>query len=69
MTPPQTDRGSASEIKHPVSVEPLQYPSYSNFREFEMEAVLVIIEGLQSEHPYIRDMVIGPVISFMQEVG
>ena len=71
MTPPQADRGSASEMKHmSASGEThMQFPSYSSFREFEMEAVSVIIEALQSEHPYIRDMVIGPVISFMQEVG
>ena len=65
MTPPQGDVGSTSEGKLPES---LPFPSYRNVREFEMEAVSVIVEGLQSEHPYIRDMVIGPVISYMQEV-
>ena len=37
--------------------------------EFEMEAIGVIVEALQAEHPYLSQMVVGPVVDFIHEVS
>ena len=43
-------------------------PIFRDMHEFEVEAVAVIVEGLQEEHHFLQSMVIGPILAFVTEV-
>jgi hypothetical protein len=50
------------------SSEP-RVPMFRDMHEFELEAVVAMLEGFQEEHPFLQSMVVVPILAFLKEVG
>lgn len=70
--PPYSSSSGASEAASYVGGAeacPSERQTFGSVHDFEVEAIGVIIEALRAEHPYLSQMVIGPVVDFIHEVS